>query len=78
MGQRFVACDREQPFLIPPDVREWLAARHLAWFVIDAVAGMDLAGSACCRGGAGAQAGAARQPRRGGEPGFATAREGRD
>jgi transposase len=29
-------------FLLPPDVREWLPADHLAWFVIDAVAGMDL------------------------------------
>ena len=43
MGQRFVACDREQSFLMPPDVREWLPERHLAWFVIDAVAEMDLA-----------------------------------
>jgi len=42
MGQRFVACDREQSFSMPPDVREWLASRHLAWFVIDAVAEMDL------------------------------------
>jgi transposase len=42
MGQRFVACDREQSFLMPPDVREWLPARHLAWFVIDAVEEMDL------------------------------------
>src|SRR6188472_904703 len=42
MGQRFVACDREQSFLMPPDVREWLASRHLAWFVIDAVAEMNL------------------------------------
>src|SRR4051795_9021784 len=42
MGQRFVSCDREQSFLMPPDVREWLPARHLAWFVIDAVAEMDL------------------------------------
>src|SRR5678815_1543128 len=42
MGQRFVACDREQPFLMAPDVRDWLPARHLAWFVIDAVAEMDL------------------------------------
>jgi transposase len=42
MGQRFVACDREQPFLMPPDVREWLPERHLAWFVIDAVEEMDL------------------------------------
>src|SRR5215212_4071045 len=43
MGQRFVACDREQSFLMPPDVREWLPANHLAWFVIDAVEEMDLA-----------------------------------
>src|SRR5919198_3666148 len=42
MGQRFVACDREQSFLMPPDVREWLPKRHLAWFVIDAVSEMDL------------------------------------
>jgi transposase len=42
MGQRFVACDREQSFLMPPDVREWLPERHLVWFVIDAVGEMDL------------------------------------
>jgi transposase len=28
--------------LMPPDVREWLPERHLAWFVIDAVGEMDL------------------------------------
>ena len=27
---------------MPPDVREWLPADHLAWFVIDAVGQMDL------------------------------------
>src|SRR5919206_2487860 len=42
MGQRFVACDRDQSFLMPPDVREWLPPRHLAWFVIDAVGEMHL------------------------------------
>src|SRR5437764_8303271 len=42
MGQRFVACDRDQSFLMPPDLREWLPPGHLAWFVIDAVAGMNL------------------------------------
>jgi hypothetical protein len=42
MGQRFVACDREQSFLMPPDVREWLPPRHLAWSVIDAIAEMEL------------------------------------
>ena len=50
MGQRFVVCDREQSFLMPPDVREWLPPRHLAWFVIDAVAEMNLDGFyAACR-----------------------------
>ena len=42
MAQRFVACDREQSFLLPPDVREWLPENHLAWFVIDAVGEMNL------------------------------------
>src|ERR1700748_3679486 len=43
MGQNFIGCDREQSFLMPPDVREWLPEDHFAWFVIDAVAAMDLA-----------------------------------
>ena len=42
MAQRFVACDREQSFLMPPDVRDWLPEDHLAWFVIDAVGEMNL------------------------------------
>jgi transposase len=42
MPRNFLACEREQPFLLPPDVREWLPEDHLAWFVIDAVGVMDL------------------------------------
>jgi transposase len=42
MGQNFIECRREQGFLLPPDVREWLPADHLAWFVIDAVADMNV------------------------------------
>jgi transposase len=42
MGLNFIECHREQRFLLPPDVREWLPADHLAWFVLDAVADMDL------------------------------------
>src|SRR5436189_6390964 len=42
MAQNFIEDRREQGFLLPPDVREWLAADHLAWFVIDAVAEMDV------------------------------------
>ena len=29
--------------MLPPDVRDWVPADHLAWFVIDAVKEMDLA-----------------------------------
>jgi hypothetical protein len=43
MAQNFIGCDRES-FLLPPDVRDWLPEGHLAWFVLDAVAGMDLSG----------------------------------
>jgi transposase len=42
MAQSFIGCGREQSFLLPPDVRDWLPEGHLAWFVLDAVAGMDL------------------------------------
>jgi transposase len=43
MPRNFLACDREQSFLLPPDVREWLPEEHLAWFVLDAVGVMDTA-----------------------------------
>src|SRR6185312_11193858 len=43
MAQNFLACDREQELLLPPSLREWLPEGHLAWFVIDAVAQLDLA-----------------------------------
>lgn len=43
MAQRFIAADREQTFLMPPSLRDWLPAGHLAWFVLDAVEEMDLA-----------------------------------
>src|SRR5436309_1442471 len=44
MPQNFIESGREQGFLLPPDVRGWLPADHLAWFVIDAVREMDLSG----------------------------------
>jgi transposase len=43
MGQNFLSADREQGFLLPPDVRDWLPEGHFAWFVIEAVERMDLA-----------------------------------
>ena len=44
MATNFIDCDREQAFLMPPSLREWLPEDHLAWFVIDAVSDMDLSG----------------------------------
>jgi transposase len=42
MAQNFLSCDREQDFLMPPSVREWLPAGHLAWFVLEVVERLDL------------------------------------
>ncbi len=42
MAQNFLPCDREQELLLPPSLREWLPEDHLAWFVLDAVAELDL------------------------------------
>jgi hypothetical protein len=42
MGASLIACDREQSFLMPPDVRDWLPENHLAWLVLAAVEEMDL------------------------------------
>lgn len=44
MAQNFIGCDRDQVLLLPPDLREWLPAGHLARFVIEAVEQLDLGG----------------------------------
>jgi transposase len=43
MAQNFLSCDRDQDFLMPPSVREWLPTGHLAWYVLDVVEQLDLA-----------------------------------
>jgi transposase len=43
MAHNFLDCDREQDFLMPPSLRDWLPEGHLAWFVLDAVEQLDLA-----------------------------------
>ena len=42
MPQNFLACDRDQPLLVPPDLRDWLDEDHLAWFVLESVEELDL------------------------------------
>jgi transposase len=42
MGARFIGVDREQVFLMPPSVRDWVPDGHLVWTVLDAVGELDL------------------------------------
>jgi transposase len=42
MPQNFIGFDRDQPLLLPPDLKDWLPEDHLAWFVLAAVEEMDL------------------------------------
>jgi len=42
MAHNFIECNREQVYLLPPVLQEWLPPTDLAWLVIDAVEEMDL------------------------------------
>lgn len=42
MAQNYLPFDRDQPLLLPPDLRDWLPEDHLAWFVISSVEALDL------------------------------------
>lgn len=37
MAHGYLRCDRDQLFLMPTSMREWLPEGHLAWFVLDVV-----------------------------------------
>ena len=41
MAKGYRRVDRDQPFLFPPDMREWLPAGHAVWLVIEAVRRLD-------------------------------------
>jgi transposase len=55
MAKRYRPVDRDQPFLFPPDMREWLPAGHPVHLVIAAVERMDTSAFHAARrtGGAG-------------------------
>jgi transposase len=42
VASNFTPVDREQLLLMPPSVADWLPEDHLAWFVIDVVAELDV------------------------------------
>ena len=37
MAYNFLPSGRDQAYLLPPDLRDWLPPEHLAWFVLDVV-----------------------------------------
>jgi len=42
MATRFVNIDYDTPLILPPNLRDWVPAGHLAHFILDAVQEMDL------------------------------------
>ena len=62
MAKEFKRTGRDQSFLLPPDVRDWLSGEHLVWFVIDVLDQLDTSGfeASAKLGGAGR---AAYEPR---------------
>jgi transposase len=56
MAKGYRRVDRDQPFLLPPDIREWLPDGHPVWLVIEAVGLLDTSAFHARRktGGAGA------------------------
>jgi transposase len=56
MAKDYLPVNRDQPFLLPPDMREWLPPGHAVWLVIEAVRLLDTSAfhARRRRGGAGA------------------------
>ena len=42
MAYNLVPCDREQGYLMPPSLQEWLPEGDLSWFILDVVGQLDL------------------------------------
>jgi transposase len=42
MAYNLIECNREQMYLMPVSLQDWLPEGHLAWFILDAVESIDL------------------------------------
>jgi hypothetical protein len=42
MPQNFIACDRGQTMLLPPDLTDWVPDDHVVWSILGAVDQMGL------------------------------------
>src|ERR1022692_436672 len=42
MPQHFIGCDRDQAFLLPPSLLDWVPEDHVVWTILGAVEELDL------------------------------------
>src|SRR5919206_1910311 len=42
MAANFIACDRDQQYLMPPSLLDWVPEDHLVWSILSAVEELDL------------------------------------
>ena len=42
MAYNYTTCNRDQQYLLPPSMKDWLGEDHFAWFLLDAIEQMDL------------------------------------
>ena len=42
MSYNLIECNREQMYLMPVSLKDWLPEGHLAWFILDAVEAIDI------------------------------------
>jgi transposase len=44
MAPNYTECNRDQLYLLPPSMKDWLGEEHFAWFLLDALEKMNLSG----------------------------------
>ena len=42
MAYNYTVCNRDQLYLLPPSMKDWLTEDHFVWFLVDAIGQMDL------------------------------------
>jgi transposase len=42
MSANFIACDRDQQFLLPPSLLQWMPEDHVVWSILSSVEELDL------------------------------------
>lgn len=42
MAYNYTTCNRDQQYLLPPSMKDWLGEEHFVWFLLDAMEQMDM------------------------------------